>query len=260
MLRVKRILIVSAIFAIAFRAYPSTMSSFSISTSVPGGTPCFLSGTDQDFGTCMSSSPSGAEAGGSVTLTDNSLEMAAYSDPHGNTFESASVTHDDFYSVPVNGPVSALLSLICGSSGVGLGFTGNFFLGSTNVSPPVKSIFLGASQGGGACSGRNEFAPEPPALVVSLFATNNIVELDTNIEGTGGSGDGNFGLFIQLAVDGFEDANGNPIVATLLAPEPATWTMLLLAFLMGVGMKAEQKLSALVNTTVANWNREVHER
>jgi hypothetical protein len=242
MLRVKRILIVSAIFAIAFRAYPSTMSSFSISTSVPGGTPCFLSGTDQDFGTCMSSSPSGAEAGGSVTLTDNSLEMAAYSDPHGNTFESA------------------LLSLICGSSGVGLGFTGNFFLGSTNVSPPVKSIFLGASQGGGACSGRNEFAPEPPAFVVSLFATNNIVELDTNIEGTGGSGDGNFGLFIQLAVDGFEDANGNPIVATLLAPEPATWTMLLLAFLMGVGMKAEQKLSALVNTTVANWNREVHER
>ena len=67
-------------------------------------------------------------------------------------------------------------------------------------------------------------------------------------------------LFIQLTVNGFEDANGNPIAATMLAPEPATWTMLLLAFLMGVGMKAEQKLSALVNTTVAHWNREVHER
>ena len=151
----KRILIVSAIFAMAFRAYPSTMSSFGISTSVPGGTPCFLSGTDQNFGTCMSSSPSGAEAGGSVTLTDNSLEMAAYSDPHGNTFESASVTHDDFYSVPVNGPVSALLSLICGSSGVGLGFTGHFYLGSTNVSPPVESIFLGASQGAALVANRD---------------------------------------------------------------------------------------------------------
>jgi hypothetical protein len=39
-------------------------------------------------------------------------------------------------------------------------------------------------------------------------------------------------LFIQLTVNGFQDANGNAIAATLV-PEPSTLAMLGLALLLG---------------------------
>ena len=78
-LRVKRILIVSAIFMMAFE-HIRQRCHLSVFLPCSRWNSLLLERHRSNFGTCMSSSPSGAEAGGSVTLTDNSLEMAAYSD------------------------------------------------------------------------------------------------------------------------------------------------------------------------------------
>jgi len=158
----------------------------------------------------------------------------------------ASIHHADFYHVPVNGPVFALESLVCDNSGgVSPAFTvGNFSLGSITVSPPVETIFTGASQGSGACSIPYQLPPPPGftgTFIVSLSAVNNIVLLQTNI-GASGSVSGNGAqIFVQLTVDGFQDANGNPIAATLM-PEPGTFGTFGLALLVGVGMRGKRKL------------------
>jgi hypothetical protein len=66
----------------------------------------------------------------------------------------------------------------------------------------------------------------PPAFIVSLPAMDNIVELHTSIDGSiSASSDIDGSVFVQLTVNGFQDANGNPITATLL-PEPGTFDIL----------------------------------
>jgi len=158
----------------------------------------------------------------------------------------ASITHDDFYSVPVNGPVSALLSLTC-QNNLFIPFArGHFSLGSTSVSPPVESIFHGASQGSGPCGIQYEFGNIPPFFVVSLVAMNNLVELHTQLDGNVGFGsqvdDISGSISVKLTVNGFQDANGNPITATLLTPEPGTLGLFGLAWLIGMGMRGKRKL------------------
>jgi len=245
----KAILIVSAIFALASRAYPSTVWSYSISTGAQGGTSCSMSGSGPGTAFCHSSDGINNQGDASATLTDNSLNISVGGHHAGGGSAFASIIHDDLYSVPVNGPVSALLSLTCFEFGPTP--TAHFFLGSTTVSPPVESIFTGASHGSGEC-GRNEFAPLPPAFVVSLMAMNNIVDLHTFIDGNiSASSDIDGSAFVQLTVNGFQDANGNPIAATLMTtPEPGTLGMLGLGFLVVVGMKGRKAVRVSQNTPI----------
>jgi hypothetical protein len=237
----KTVLIVS-LFTLASGAYASTISSYSISAGAQGGTTVCIgpsSGSGPGTASCHASGAPGTfyqdnMGDASATLTDNSLQLSVLGHHAGGGFASASITHDDLYSVPVNGPVFALESLTCVEFGPTP--TAHFSLGSTNVSPPVETIFTGASQGSGEC-GRNEFAPMPPAFVVSLVAMNNIVELHTFIDGNISLSDDIDGsVFVQLTVTGFQDANGNPITATLL-PEPGTLGTFGLALLVGVGTR-----------------------
>ena len=76
---------------------------------------------------------------------------------------------------------------------------------------------------------------------MSLVAANNIVHLQTNIDARGYVSDFSGDIFVQLTVNGFQDANGSPISATLL-PEPGTLGTFGLALLAGVGTKAIRKL------------------
>ena len=250
------ILIVSTIFVLASGAYASTISSFSISTSAAGGTPCSMSGSGPGTASCHSDGINNQGDAG-VTLTDNSLLLSASGNHAGGGSAFASVTHDDFYSVPVNGPVSALLRLTCDNSAGLLESIGHFSLGSTNVSPPVESIYAGASQGSGPCNNQNRL-PGPPfnrTFVVSLSATNNIVHLHTYIDGSvGGTADINSAIFVQLTVNGFQDANGNPITATLL-PEPGTLGTFGVALLVGtVGKRGKRKRSGSpCSDSLTNW-------
>jgi len=176
----KTTLVFTAIVALASGAYASTISSFSISTGAQGGTPCFMSGSGPGTASCHSSNGNN-EGDAGATLTDNSLEIAVGGNFAGGGSAFASITHEDLYRVPVNGPVSGLLSLTC--SEFGPTPTAHFSLGSTTVSPPVETTFTGASQGSGEC-GRNEIARMPPAFIVSLAAMDNIVELHTSIDGS----------------------------------------------------------------------------
>jgi hypothetical protein len=106
------ILIVSPIFVLASGAYASTISSFDISTSAPGGTPCSMSGSGPRTASCSSIGTGfGGRAASSVTVTDNSIQLDVVAFQGNGAQAFASINHDDFYSVPVNGPVSALLSL-----------------------------------------------------------------------------------------------------------------------------------------------------
>jgi hypothetical protein len=120
-------------------------------------------------------------------LTDNSLDIGVGSFVDSSASAFASITHDDFYAVPVNGPVSALVRLTCSNASGFIGATtGHFSLGSTNVSPTAESVFYVASQGSGTCGLQYQKPkPIPPVLVVSLLATNNLVELHTYIDGGG---------------------------------------------------------------------------
>jgi hypothetical protein len=160
----------------------------------------------------------------------------------------ASITHDDVYGLPVSGPVSVLVGLTCFNLGVGaFGFaTGHFSLGSTSVSPSVESIWSGASQGSGPCGYVYQIAPIP-AFLVSLFAVNNTVDLHTYIDGSGRVSDGFGGIDVSLTVNGFLDANGNPIEATLL-PEPGTLGMFGVPLLMAVGIRRKRKLFVFVKS------------
>jgi len=243
----KIIVIVSAILALATSAYPSTVWSYNIGTSSfdpdGGGPPCSSSGSGPASASCLTPGSNGSNqnsASASVSLTDNSLEITVNSFHAAEADAFASITHDDFYDVPVNGPVSALLSLTC--TGGGIVGTGHFSLGSTTVSPPVETIFQGASQGSGPCGIQYRITGRlpPDTFLVSLVATNNIVHLQTYIDATAGAIDIRGGVVVQLTVNGFQDANGNPITATLL-PEPGTWATFGLAFLVGVVRKAKQK-------------------
>jgi hypothetical protein len=72
------------------------------------------------------------------------------------------------------------------------------------------------------------------------------VHLHTYIDAMGGAGDNTSGIFVQLTVNGFLDANGNPITATLV-PEPGTWLTLGLGLLIVVGMKAMSKYTLIRN-------------
>ena len=244
---IKTTLVFTAIVALPPVAYPSTISSFNISTDAPGGTPCSISGSGPGSASCSSTIPPGGffigDAEASVTVTDNSIQLDedAFQDSSARAF--ASITHDDFYSVSVNGPVSALLSLTCINYLSPIPSTGHFSLGSTNVSPPVESIFTGASQGSGPCGYQYAIAPMPPFFIVSLAATNNLVHLHTYIDASGFEVDNSGGIFVQLTVNGFQDANGNPIAATLLTPEPTTLGMFGLSLLVGVGMRAKRNRS-----------------
>jgi hypothetical protein len=242
----KTTLVFAAIVALAPVAYPSTISSFSISTDASGGTPCSVSGSGPGTASCHSSDGINNQGDAGVTLTDNSLQLSVSGNHAGGGSAFASVTHDDFYSVPVNGPVSALLSLTCDNGFHPVGTICHFSLGSTTVSPPVESIWAGASQGSGPC-GTTIRLPGPPygIFVVSLSATNNIVHLHTYIDGNVGStADIDSAIFVQLTVNGFQDANGNSISARLL-PEPGTLGTFALALLVGVGTKAIRKLPGL---------------
>jgi hypothetical protein len=240
----KTTLVLTAVFVLASGAYPSTISSFNISTRADGGTPCSVSGSGAGTASCRSSSVGLLnDAFASVTLTDNSIHLRVGSFHASDAHAFASITHDDFYSVPVNGPVSALESLTCNLLlGASVGTLGHFSLGSTNVSPPVESVYTGASHGSGPCGNPIQIGPLPPFFVVSLVAANNIVHLQTNIDASGYVSDFSGDIFVQLTVNGFQDANGNPITATLL-PEPGTLGMFALALLVGVWMRAKRKSS-----------------
>ena len=234
-------LVFTPIFALASGAYASTISTFNISTTAgfQGGDPCSMSGSGPETASCSSVADNPSfHAQASVTLTDNSIQLNLSDHMVASAEGFASITHDDFYSVPVNGPVSALVSLVCDNDNPGL--TGHFSLGSTNVSPPVETIFMGASQGSGPCGIQYRIFPSPPTFdgtfTVSLSATNNIVHLHTFIDATGSEVDDSGSIFVQLTVNGFLDANGNPITATL-QPEPGTLGMFTLALLVGVGMR-----------------------
>jgi hypothetical protein len=126
----KAVLMVS-LFALASGAYPATISTFSISTNAQGGTPCSMSGSGPGTASCSSvGDPSYFHASSSVTLTDNSLEISLGDHMVASAEGFASITHDDFYQVPVNGPVSALVNLVCVNSLIGNpGVTGHFSLG-----------------------------------------------------------------------------------------------------------------------------------
>ena len=239
----KTIVIVSTLFTLASRAYPATVSTFSISTGAQGATPCSLSGSGPGSFSCRSSGHetgdpnTPTDAAANVTLTDNSINLSVGSFNPSEAQAFASITHDDFFSVPVNGPVSALVSLTCTSFSHFAAFA-DFSLGSTTVSPPVESIFKGASQGSGECDIKSQIANLPAAFAVSLVAMNNIVHLHTYIDGKGQVADNDGGVFVQLTVNGFQDANGNPITATLIAtPEPGTLGTLALALLIGAAVR-----------------------
>jgi hypothetical protein len=211
----KATLVFAAIVALAPVAYPSTISSFSISTTSGDGTPCSMSGSGPGSASCLSTTPTTshffpADASASVTLTDNSIQLSVGSFHDSTADAFASITHDDFYSVPVNGPVSALESLSCNLVPPSVGTSGHFSLGSTNVSPPVETIYTGASEGSGPC-GPNQIAAAP-IFVVSLVATNNIVHLQTNIDASGNVADFSGSIFVQLTVDGFQDQTEIPSV------------------------------------------------
>jgi hypothetical protein len=209
-----------------------------------------VSGSGAGSASCESTGTFGGlynDGGASVTVTDNSLEFFASSFHAAGAQAFASVTHDDFYSVPVDGQVSALEHLTCLNRSEGGLPTAHFSLGSTNVSPAVESIFTGASQGSGMCGAQYEFAPIPTDFVVSLLAVNNIVELQTHIDASAQPSDFSSSFFVQLTVDGFLDSNGHPIPATLLTPEPGTLGTFALAVLLGVGVKwARGKTGSLV--------------
>jgi hypothetical protein len=244
----KTVLIVS-LFALASGAYPSTISSFSISTDIGNPfppDPCSISGSGTGSAACSSTGIPGSNASAvaNVTVTDNSIQLFLGSRRDSGAVGFASITHDDFYAVPVNGPVSALVNLVC-DNGSHIGFpgvTGHFSLGSSNVSPPVELIYTGASQGSGPCGGQYVIGPptRPPDFTgtfnVSLSAINNIVHLHTYIDGSGSEVDDSGGIFVQLTVDGFQDSTGNPITATLL-PEPGTLGTFGLALLVGAGIR-----------------------
>ena len=256
---IKTILVFTAIVALPPVAYPSTISTFNISSSafqpgLPPATPCSMSGSGPGTASC-NSSIGDTFGDASVTLTDNSLNLSVGGNLAGGGSAFASITHEDLYSVPVNGPISALVSLTCDNLGGGRVFgtaTGHFSLGSTNVSPPVESIYMGASQGSGPCGLQYEFAGLPPAFVVSLVAMNNIVDLNTYIDGNiPPLADDGSRIFVQLTVDGFQDANGNPIAATLLTPEPGTLGTFVLALLLGVGVRGKRKLFGLRHTLLS---------
>ena len=102
---------------------------------------------------------------------------------------------------------------------------------------------VGSITGEGPC-GIQIRLPGPPygIFVVSLSATNNIVHLHTYIDASGSEGDNSGSMFVQLTVNGFQDANGNPITATLL-PEPGTLGTFALALLVGIAMGAKRKRS-----------------
>jgi hypothetical protein len=168
-----------------------------------------MSGSGPGTASC-SSSVGDTNGVASATLTDNSLNIVVGGNLDGGGTAFASITHEDLYSVPVNGPVSALVSLTCYNSGLLGPTTGHFSLGSTSVSPPVESIYMGASQGSGPCGLQYEFAPLPPDFVVSLVAMNNIVDLNTHVDGSVSEVDDSGSIFVQLTVNGFLDAHGNP--------------------------------------------------
>jgi hypothetical protein len=234
----KTTFVFTALFTLASSAYSSTISSFVISTTAGfQENPCSMSGSGPASESCSSivHDQFGSSAEASITLTDNSLEssVGSFADSDGSAF--ASITHDDFYTVPVNGPVSAVLTLTCDNIPNSIGTTGHFSLGSTNVSPPVESIYTGASQGSGPCGAPNtKFGfGGTNTFIVSLDATNNLVHLHTYIDGSSQPpADSSSSIFVQLTVDGFQDANGNPITATLL-PEPGTLGTFALALLVG---------------------------
>ncbi|HTA69442.1 MAG TPA: hypothetical protein VK776_14225 [Bryobacteraceae bacterium] len=240
----KTTLVFTAIVTLAPGAYPSTISTFSISTDAQGGTPCSMSGSGPGTASCSSVGDNFNHAQSSVTLTDNSIQLSLSDHMAASADGFASITHDDFYSVPVNGPVSAVVTLVCdnGSHIGSPGITGHFSLGSTAVSPPVETIYMGASQGSGPCGNQYVLSTLPPGFTfpaiftVSLSAINNIVQLQTYIDASGSEVDDAGGIFVQLTVNRFLDANGNPIQATLL-PEPGTLGTFALPLLLGAGVK-----------------------
>ena len=224
--------------ALAGQAYASTISSYSISTTAQGGTPCSMSGSGPATASCSSTNGGNFHSITSVALTDTSITLNLSSHMASGAVGFASITHDDFYSVPVNGPVSVVELLGCTTSGQPP--QGHFSLGSTSVSPPVETIWMGASQGSGPCGGPVRISLGPPGFennyVVSLVAANNIVHLHTYIDASGTLADDSGAISVQLTVIGFQDANGNPITATLV-PEPNTWLTLGLGLLIVARMK-----------------------
>lgn len=110
----KTVLIVSG-FALASGAYPSTISSFSISSFAQDGTPCSMSGSGPGSAFCSSFGSDSSNGGGaSITLTDNSLQLTVSGHHAGGGSAVASIIHDDLYSVSVDGQVSALVSVTFG--------------------------------------------------------------------------------------------------------------------------------------------------
>ena len=103
--------------ALAGQACAATISSFSILTTagLQGANPCFTRGSGPGTASCSSTTPLGirpfGDASASVIVTDNSIRLNVDAFQVAGAEAFASITHDDFYGVPVNGPVSALVEL-----------------------------------------------------------------------------------------------------------------------------------------------------
>lgn len=196
----------------ALTCQAATVSSFSVFTFAEGGYPCSFSSAGPGSATCQSiGDVYPTEATASATVTDNSLGFALESVHDSAAIASASIAIDTLYSVPVNGPVEAIIGVACYYSAP-WSTRGHF--SSATATGSLQTI----------CGFGSNF---PTNMIIPLVATNNIVELQAEIDGNGGVSDNRASLFVSMSVVGFE-ANGVPIAATPI-PEPSTFLVVVTA-------------------------------
>ena len=228
----RTILICWTLLALASRAYPGTISTYTVSasTAIPGVLPeevCTETGSGPGTFGCAFPATGIYENATSadVTLTNNSIQASVDGGIDAGSSASAYLTQDDLYSVPgVDGAIEAVVSIFCEVVGFGAGGT--------------YSLDFGAIQGVDQC---NVYAA--PVFLVPLDALNGVVELQTSAEAfANGNTDNYSSAFVELNVTGFESSDGTTLAATLmqdpatLMPEPATLPVVALALLVGASV------------------------
>ncbi len=157
----------------------------------------------------------------SATLTSNSLSLSggsAYSELENKLVAfgagGGSIAGDDVYSLPVDGSVMVLFSFSCTSDA---NSNGSYSIGEPNVLR-------------GGCSNGSTYGLPAGTLQVPMTAVNHLLEVKTSITGytIPPLHSQSTSLNISLALTGFQDANGNAVIGTLV-PEPGTLGFLGLA-------------------------------